>query len=77
MDHVINSLEPFYNVNLKIVVNEYETGNYETFCDCPGFGELEAITNAMNIMCEYVGMEELDINDELEFELEMGSMLCE
>ena len=31
----------------------------------------------MNIMREYVGLEELDINDELEFELEMGSMLCE
>ena len=65
MDHVINALEPFYEVNLEIVTKEYESGKYEEIKDCPTFKELKAITDAMNSLRRYLGWRKIDIHEEI------------
>ena len=69
MDHVINSLEPFYEVNLRIVADEYKSGAYEDFTECPTYKELKALVDAMNSLYEYVGWKELNIHEEFLVEL--------
>jgi hypothetical protein len=65
MDHAVDALQPFYEVNLRLVAEEYESKKYKSIEDCPTFKELKAITEAMNSLHRYLGWEEINIYEEL------------
>lgn len=65
MDHAINSLEPYYDVQLRIVAEEYGSGKYKKISDCPSYEELKVLVDAINTMRKYMGWGRINIRAEV------------
>lgn len=70
MDHAINSLEPFYEVNLDQFVEEHRSGKYKKLSENPFYEELKALIDAMNILRKYLGWETIKLKDTVKFYME-------
>lgn len=63
MDHVWNSLEPFYQVEAEYFLKEWKSGDYKNWSDCPSYESLRTIIKAGNIIRDYLGWERLTIKN--------------
>jgi hypothetical protein len=63
MDHVWNSIEPFYEAEAGIFLDEWKSGEYKKWSDCPSYESLKAIIKAANIIRSYLGWERLTIKN--------------
>ena len=66
MDHVLDAMEPHYEVTLDWFMEEQRTGKYKTLSDNPYFEEIKALIQAMNILRKYIGWETLKLSEEVE-----------
>ena len=66
MDHVLDAMEPHYEVTLDWFMEEQRTGKYKTLSDNPYFEEIKALIQAMNILRKYMGWETLKLSEEVE-----------
>lgn len=63
MDHAWNSLEPFYQAEAECFLEEWKSGEYKKWSDCPSYERLRAIIQAANIIRKYLGWDRLSIRD--------------
>lgn len=66
MDHVINAMQPYYDVTLEWFLSEQRSREYKNISDNPYYEELMALINSMNIIREYLGWGSIILEDELE-----------
>lgn len=69
MDHVLNSLRPYLEVELRIFMEEWESGKYEKFSECPSYDSLKALVDAANIIRRFIGLGTLKIRCMMEEEI--------
>jgi hypothetical protein len=50
MDHVWNSIEPFYLAEAECFIAEWESGQYKERSDCPAYDSLRTIIKAANVI---------------------------
>lgn len=65
MDHVLNSIQPFYDVTLREFMEAEKIGNYKKLSENPIYGELKAIIDAMNCINKYMGWETIKLSEEV------------
>lgn len=63
MDHLLNAMQPFYEAEAGIFLEEWKSGEYKKWSDCPSYESLKAIIKAANIIRSYLGWERLTIKN--------------
>lgn len=65
MDHAINALMPFFEVELDFVREEWETGRYRKLTDCPSYHAAKALIDAIHRLekCYYGESKTISIRD--------------
>ena len=63
MDHLLNAMQPFYEAEAGIFLDEWKSGEYQKWSDCPSYESLKAIIKAANIIRSYLGWERLTIKN--------------
>ena len=69
MDHAINSLMPFYEVELDILAEELASGNYSKLSECPSYKSAKALRDAIQVLKRYYygKAETMTIKDEMQW----------
>lgn len=70
MDHVIEGMQPHYEVLLDWYIKEHRKGQYKKLSDNPYYGEVKALIDAMNILRKYLGWETIKLSEEVSWKLE-------
>lgn len=63
MDHVWSSIEPFYQAEAEMFLEEWRSGEYKKWSDCPSYESLRTIIKAANIIRDYLEWERLTIKN--------------
>lgn len=63
MDHVWNAIQPFYEVEAEQFLEEWKSGQYKKWSDCPSYESLKTIIRSANIILDYLGWERLTIKN--------------
>ena len=71
MDHVIEGMQPHYEVLLDWYIKEHRKGQYKKLSDNPYYGEVKALIDAMNILRKYLGWETIKLSEEVSWRLEV------
>ena len=71
MDHVIEGMQPHYDVLLDWYIKEHRKGQYKKLSDNPYYGEVKALIDAMNILRKYLGWETIKLSEEVSWRLEV------
>lgn len=61
MDHLLNAIQPFYEVEADMFLSEWKSGVYRKYSDCPSYESLKTIVRAANAIRNYLGWEQLSI----------------
>lgn len=69
MDHVLDAMQPHYEVTLDWFIEEQRTGKYKKLSDNPYYEEVKALIDSMNILRKYLGWERIRLKDEIEMYL--------
>jgi len=70
MDHVLDAMQPHYEVLLDWFVKEQRKGQYKKLTDNPYYEEIKALIDAMNILRKYLGWDSIKLSDEVKWRLE-------
>lgn len=70
MDHVIEAMQPHYEVLLDWFIEEHKKGQYKKLSDNPYYEEIKALIDAMNILRKYLGWDSIKLSDEVKWRLE-------
>lgn len=54
MDHAINSLRPYYEVELDLLAEELQSGKYAKLSDCPSYKSARALLDAIHVLQRYM-----------------------
>lgn len=66
MDHAINALQTYYEVTLEQFIEEHKSNNHESIVDNPYYLELKALSESLNILRQYEGLQLINLNEEIE-----------
>lgn len=69
MDHVLNGMQPYYEVTLDQFMEEHRSGKYKKFSDNPYYDEIKALIDSMNVLRKYMGWDSIRLKDEVNFYL--------
>jgi hypothetical protein len=53
MDHVINAITTFYEIEIEQLVEEWKSGEYKKLSDCPSYGSCRAMNDAIFVLEKY------------------------
>ena len=70
MDHVIEAMQPHYEVLLDWFIEEHKKGQYKKLSDNPYYEEIKALIDAMNILRKYLSWDSIKLSDEVKWRLE-------
>lgn len=70
MDHVIEAMQPHYDVLLDWYIEEHQKGKYKKLSDNPYYDEVKALIDAMNILRKYLGWDSIKLSEEVSWRLE-------
>jgi hypothetical protein len=70
MDHVLEGMQPHYDVLLEWFIEEHKKGQYKKLSDNPYYDEVKALIDAMNILRKYLGWDSIKLSDEVKWRLE-------
>lgn len=70
MDHVLNAMQPHYEVTRDWFIEEHRSGKYKKLSENPYYEEVKALIYAMNILRKYLGWETIKLKNEVEFYME-------
>lgn len=62
----LTAIEPHFEAYLCNFKQDWLSGKYEKFSDCPNYEELYVIIKAMNCLRKYLGWKNITIRDEIE-----------
>jgi len=63
MDHVWNAIQPFYEVEASIFLEEWRSDEYKKWSDYPSYESLKTIIKAANVIRNYLGWSKLSIKN--------------
>lgn len=66
MDHAIDSLRPYLEAEFDMFLEEWKSGKYKKFSDCPSYYAVKALIDATNCMHKYMGWQNLRLKDMVE-----------
>lgn len=61
IDHVIDRIDTDIEVDFKYFLEEWKSGKYNKFLECPSYSGLKALIDASNILRKHIGWETLSI----------------
>jgi len=69
MDHAINALTPFYDVELDILAEELASKKYAKLSECPSYKSAKALRDAIQVLKRsyYGKAETITIKDEMQW----------
>jgi hypothetical protein len=70
MDHVLEGMQPHYDVLLEWFIEEHKKGQYKKLSDNPYYDEVKALIDAMNILRKYLGWDSIKLSEEVSWRLE-------
>jgi hypothetical protein len=70
MDHVLEGMQPHYDVLLEWFIKEHKKGQYKKLSDNPYYDEVKALIDAMNILRKYLGWDSIKLSEEVSWRLE-------
>lgn len=70
MDHVLEAMQPHYDVLLEWFIEEHKKGQYKKLSDNPYYEEIKALIDAMNILRKYLGWGSIKLSEEVSWRLE-------
>lgn len=70
MDHVLEAMQPHYDVLLEWFIEEHKKGQYKKLSDNPYYEEIKALIDAMNILRKYLGWDSIKLSEEVSWRLE-------
>lgn len=65
VDHVIEGMEPHYEVTLDWFMEEQRLGKYKKLSDNPSYKEIKALIDSMNILRKFIGWETVKLSEEV------------
>lgn len=68
MDHLIDKFDCNIDWAWESFRDEWITGQYKKYSECPSYYELKTLLDSVNILRKYMGWEKITIKDKLEFE---------
>ena len=63
MDHAIDALYVYVDIEAEFFAEEWKSGNYKKFSDCPSYDSAKALVDATNIMRKHMGWTTLILKD--------------
>lgn len=70
MDHVLDGMQPHYEVTLDWFIEEHKREKHKKLSDNVYYEEIKALIDAMNILRKYLGWDSIKLSDEVKFRLE-------
>ncbi|MGU9476598.1 hypothetical protein ACV31L_01145 [Clostridium perfringens] len=67
MDHLIDKFEPHIDWAWDFFYQEWKTGNYKKFSECPSYHELKTLLDSVNILRAYIGWERITIKEKIQW----------
>lgn len=65
MDHVLDAMEPHYEVTFDWFMEEHRKNSYKKLSDNSYYTEIKALIEAMNILRKYMGWETIKLSEEV------------
>jgi len=67
MDHVINAIKPYYEIEIQELIEEWFSKKYKKLSSCPSYASCKAINNAIYELEKYYYGERktLTVQDEI------------
>jgi len=65
MDHLIDQFEAFIDCDFRCFKQEWKSGEYKKFSECPSFKSLSTTIKSVNILRKYMGWELITIKNML------------
>ncbi|HCJ56059.1 MAG TPA: hypothetical protein DHV55_00725 [Clostridiaceae bacterium] len=69
MDHALDNLMPYVELYFSMFIDDWKTGKYEKYSDCPGYDGLKALVDAANKILKYMDEDTLKIRKMIEKEV--------
>lgn len=66
MDHAIDALHVYVDIEAEFFAEEWKSGDYKRFSDCPSYESAKVLLDSLNIMRRHMGWENLKLKDWLE-----------
>lgn len=66
MDHLIDKFDVYIEDSFENFAEEWKSGNYKKFGDCPHYGELKTLLDSVNTLRSYMSWDRLTISEMLE-----------
>lgn len=69
MDHAINSLQPYYEVELDMLAEELASKKFAKLSDCPSYHSAKALLDAIHCLERYYygKLKAMSIRDEMKW----------
>jgi hypothetical protein len=67
MDHAIDALRPYLEVEIDCMRSEWKSGSHAKFSDCPSYSAVKTLIDAMNVLRKYLGWDNLKLKELIEF----------
>ena len=68
MDHLIDKFDVYIEDSFTNFQEEWKSGQYSKFGDCPHYEELKTLLDSVNILRSYMSWERLTIKSMLEYQ---------
>ena len=53
MDHAVNAIKPYLDVEVEALTEEYHSGKYKSLAECPSYGACKALVGAIHVIEKY------------------------
>jgi len=70
MDHVIEAMQPHYDVLLDWYIEEHKKEKHKKLSDNVYYEEIKALIDAMNVLRKYLGWDTIKLSEEVSWRLE-------
>lgn len=70
MDHVLDAMEPHYEVTLDWFLEEHREKNHKRLSDNSYYHEIKALIDSMNILRKFLGWETIKLSEQVAFYME-------
>lgn len=77
MDHLIEDFQVHIDWASRDFLEQWTSGKYKVYAECPSYYELKAIIDSVNILRVYYGWTRLTIRQIVELNKELGDMYGE
>lgn len=67
MDHILNAIKPYYEAEVSQFLEEWKSGQYKKWSDCPSYDSLRTIIKAANIIRGYLGWSRLTVKELVQY----------